>query len=102
MANGNSGGSSNGMNGSTTVGGLLAPSNMGRGGAQHARAVSLPVFTQAQQLPPPVAQHHAQHSNGFAGLSTGLGGYANGYGLAISGDGHNGLNGWAEEEIGAQ
>jgi RNA recognition motif-containing protein len=103
MANGNGSGSSNGMNGSTTVGGLLAPSNMGqRGGSQHARAVSLPVFTQAQQLPPPVAQHHAQQSNGFAGLSTGLGGYANGYGLAISGDGHGGLNGWAEEEIGAQ
>jgi RNA recognition motif-containing protein len=104
MANGNGSGASNGLNGSTTVGGLLAPSNMGqRGGSQHARAVSLPVFTQAQQLPPPLAQHSHQ-SNGFGGLSTGLGyGGSNGYGLAISGDvGHGGLNGWAEEEIGAQ
>jgi hypothetical protein len=77
-----------------------------RGGSQHARAVSLPVFTQAQQLPPPMAQQSQQVSNGFGGLSAGLGGYgvgSNGYGLAINGDGgHGGLPGWAEEEIGAQ
>ena len=110
MANGNGmNGSSNGMNGSTTVGGMLAPSNMGQRGAQHSRAVSLPVFTQAQQLPPPIAQHNQQMSNGFGGMSNGgYGGFSNGiagYGLAISGDngqnGHGGLPGWAEEEIGA-
>jgi len=100
------------MSGSTTIGGLLAPSNA-RG--QHSRAVSLPVF--AQQL---------QDSNGGynsnAGLGAGLGngnsgghgghryqssfsGLANmgsGMGLAIQEPGNGqgmGLMGWAEEEL---
>ncbi|QDS74852.1 hypothetical protein FKW77_003105 [Venturia effusa] len=110
IGNGSMNGSSNAMNGSTTVGGMLAPSNMGSRGAQHSRAVSLPVFTQSQSLPPPLTQHSHQLSSGFGGMSTG--GYAgfgngiSGYGLAISGDNgqnsHGGLSGWAEEEIGAQ
>ncbi|KAE9971219.1 hypothetical protein EG328_005779 [Venturia inaequalis] len=110
MANGSMNGSSNGMSGSTTIGGMLAPSNMGSRGAQHSRAVSLPVFTQAQQLPPPLTQHSHQMSSGFGGMSNGgYPGFSNGiagYGLALGGDnsqnGHGGLPGWAEEEIGAQ
>ncbi|KAF2675207.1 hypothetical protein BT63DRAFT_474852 [Microthyrium microscopicum] len=76
----------NGMNGATTIGGLLAPSTAAQR-AQHARAVSLPVFTQA---PGPQMQLPVQ------GLGNGI--YANGgpagLGFAI---GEAGLNGWAEE-----
>ena len=98
--------------GSTTIGGLLAPSNAAQR-AQHARAVSLPVFTQgpfsqplqAQSIAPNVSHQH-QQSVGFGGLSAGLGSYAgnaSSYGLAINGEvGHGGLPGWAEEEIGTQ
>jgi RNA recognition motif-containing protein len=108
-----SGSGMNGMNGTNTIGGLLAPSNMGGGrGSQHNRAVSLPAFTQAQNMPPQAAQQPQYQSNGYtqnnsygqnngyAGMSAGHGGYVNnGYGLAIN-DGN--LPGWAEEEIGAQ
>ncbi|KAF2803455.1 uncharacterized protein BDZ99DRAFT_526383 [Mytilinidion resinicola] len=102
------GGSSNG-NGSTTVGGLLAPSNL-NARAQHARAVSLPVFSQGpfaqplqQSQGPQQQQQQQQQQNAFGSLSSGIGGFGSGnggYGLAIQGDG--GLPGWAEEEIGAQ
>ncbi len=96
--------------GSTTVGGLLAPTNVGAAASrgQHSRAISLPVFSQGpfaqgqqkqsqqsqqQQLQPP------QNQNSFSSMSSAFGGFG-GYGLAIQSD--RGLNGWAEEEIGAQ
>lgn len=112
-------GSQGGINGfaastATTIGGLLAPGNAR---TQHARAVSLPFFTQdgfgsgiGQQqgqggqssqsgpgLQPP--NSHRQQQSSFSGLSSGFGGFgAGGFGLAIgTGDGARGLNGWAEE-----
>lgn len=97
----------NGTTGTTTIGGLLAPSNAR--GAQHNRAVSLPVFPQGPYAPgqPQTAtqQLPSTAAGGFGSLGSGLGGFggAGGYGLAISGDmSHNNLPGWAEEEIGAQ
>jgi hypothetical protein len=45
----------------------------------------------------------ANQQNSFGSLSSGIGGFGSGnggYGLAIQGD--SGLNGWAEEEVGAQ
>ncbi|KAF2763452.1 negative regulator of differentiation 1 [Pseudovirgaria hyperparasitica] len=84
-----------GSTSSTTIGGMLAPSNLSAR-AQHARAVSLPVFSQG-----PFSQTAQQGSqNSFGSLSSGLGGFgggSSGYGLAIQGDG--GLPGWAEEEV---
>jgi RNA recognition motif-containing protein len=94
------GSSANGT-GATTVGGLLAPSNL-NARAQHARAVSLPVFTQGP-FTQPVQQSQAPSQNSFGSLASGVGGFGSGnggYGLAIQGDG--GLPGWAEEEVGAQ
>jgi RNA recognition motif-containing protein len=94
-------GSSNGT-GSTTVGGLLAPSNL-NARAQHARAVSLPVFTQGPFTQPVQQSQAPQQQGSFGSLSSGIGGFGSGnggYGLAIQGDG--GLPGWAEEEVGAQ
>lgn len=93
----------NGSNGTgaPTVGGLLAPSNL-NARAQHARAVSLPVFTQGP-FTQPLQQSQASQQNSFGSLSSGIGGFGSGnggYGLAIQGDG--GLPGWAEEEVGAQ
>ncbi|KAJ4983205.1 RNA recognition domain-containing protein [Stagonosporopsis vannaccii] len=89
-----------GSTGATTVGGLLAPSNL-NARAQHSRAVSLPVFTQGPFNQPLTSQ--ATQQNSFGSLSSGIGGFGSGnggYGLAIQGD--SGLNGWAEEEVGAQ
>lgn len=86
--------------GATTVGGMLAPSNL-NARAQHSRAVSLPAFTQGPFNQPLTSQATQQGS--FGSLSSGIGGFGSGnggYGLAIQGDG--GLNGWAEEEVGAQ
>lgn len=92
---------SSSQSGATTVGGLLAPSNL-NARAQHSRAVSLPVFTQGP-FTQPVQQSQAPQQNSFGSLGTGIGGFGSGnggYGLAIQGDG--GLPGWAEEEVGAQ
>lgn len=89
-------GASNGS-GATTVGGLLAPSNL-NARAQHARAVSLPAFTQGP-FTQSLQQSQAPQQNSFGSLSSGIGGFGSGnggYGLAIQGDG--GLAGWAEEE----
>ncbi|KAF4314634.1 hypothetical protein SLS57_007390 [Botryosphaeria dothidea] len=96
-----SGPASNSGTGSTTIGGLLAPSNIGRS-AQHARAVSLPVFSQGPFGQPSSATSQGQSQN-FGSLASGLGGFGagNGFGLAIQGEGHGGLPGWAEEEAGA-
>ena len=96
LINGTSSGS-----GATTVGGLLAPSNL-NARAQHARTVSLPVFTQGP-FTQGIQQSQAPSQNSFGSLSSGIGGFGSGnggYGLAIQGDGA--LPGWAEEEIGAQ
>ncbi|KAK7530251.1 uncharacterized protein J3D65DRAFT_150922 [Phyllosticta citribraziliensis] len=103
LTNGNS--VSNSNSGSTTIGGLLAPTNLGTRSAQHARAVSLPVFSQGpfgQPSSSSAATSQAQNQN-FGSLSSGLGGFGagNGFGLAIQ-DQHGGLPGWAEEEAGAQ
>lgn len=97
LINNNSTGS---MSGATTVGGLLAPSNL-NARSQHSRAVSLPAFTQGPFTS--IQQTQAPQQSSFGSLSSGIGGFGSGnggYGLAIQGDG--GLPGWAEEEVGAQ
>jgi RNA recognition motif-containing protein len=94
-------GTSAGTSGATTVGGLLAPSNL-NARAQHSRAVSLPAFTQGP-FSHSMQQTQAPQQSSFGSLSSGIGGFGSGnggYGLAIQGDG--GLPGWAEEEVGAQ
>ena len=84
-------------NGASTIGGLLAPANAR---AQHARAVSLPVFSQensgnGQYQNQQQQQHgqqqpsHRHQQSSFSGTS-GFGGFGN---VAW------GLNGWAEEDI---
>ena len=100
---------------STTVGGLLAPTNAGLGRGVHSRAVSLPAFSQEglnqQGIPASSTQQSMRHQpqgsfSGFSsafsgGLGHGLGGLGNGgFGLAIQNEGV--LPGWAEEEIGAK
>ncbi|KAI1512222.1 Negative regulator of differentiation [Pyrenophora tritici-repentis] len=94
-------GTSSSGTGATTVGGLLAPSNLTSRG-QHSRAVSLPAFTQGP-FNHSMQQSQAPGQGSFGSLSSGIGGFGSGnggYGLAIQGDG--GLPGWAEEEVGAQ
>ncbi|KAI9700128.1 MAG: hypothetical protein M1820_006910 [Bogoriella megaspora] len=92
--------------GAPTIGGLLAPSSLNAKG-QHNRAVSLPVFSQGPFGQPQPGQGQGQQlaqvpQNAYGGMASGLNGLGanSGYGLAIQGDG--GLQGWAEEEIGAQ
>ena len=88
-----------------TVGGLLAPSNadvgFGLGRSQHARAISLPVFSQEQG--PNLGHARAQPSvaNNSSFGSFGAGGAGSPYGLAIQ-PGSGGLSGWTEEEVVAQ
>ncbi|KAI9892297.1 MAG: hypothetical protein M1814_001496 [Vezdaea aestivalis] len=112
----------------STIGGMLAPNNARN--AQHSRAVSLPVFAQANGNQPNGSgphhggSHHQQQlsQSGITGGSSGsmnggFGGFGGGglgfgqsqhngvYGLAIQSElGNSGghLHGWAEEEIGAQ
>ena len=119
-----------GLNGygttASSVGGLLAPANanlnVARG--QHARALSMPIFSQGPTQNASSAQahhqpHHQHQHSGLVGMHSGFGGFGgsagfgnggfgsgsfgNGaaatYGLAIQGEG--GLSGWAEEEAGA-
>ena len=82
------------------IGGLLAPTNadlnLARG--QHARAISLPVFTQEAGSSNGSSHQQQQQRAGVTNLS----GFsaANGYGLAIQGNSE--LSGWAEEEVVAQ
>lgn len=100
---------------STTVGGLLAPTNTGRNAA-HSRAVSLPAFSQelfgnhqqqqnhnAHQPPSrPFGGHAPQGSFGGFGSAFGTGFGTSGFnGLGLT-DTRGGLSGWAEEEIGAK
>jgi RNA recognition motif-containing protein len=101
---------------STTVGGLLAPTNTGRNAA-HSRAVSLPAFSQElfgnhQQhqthnphQPPsrPFGGHAPQGSFGGFGSAFGTGFGTSGFnGLGLTDTRGGGLSGWAEEEIGAK
>ena len=99
--------------GATTIGGLLAPTNVGLNArTQHARAVSLPAFPQElfgqqqqqqQQQYQPQSNHrqHQHQQSSFSGMSSGFDGSGNaGFGLTIQDDG--GLSGWAEEELGRQ
>lgn len=76
--------------GVTTVGGMLAPANSR---SQHARAVSLPAFSQETlgntAIQQQNSQNHRHQQSSFSGLS-GFGGFGN---VAW------GLNGWAEEEV---
>jgi len=101
---------------STTVGGLLAPTNTGVGASRsaHSRAVSLPAFSQelfGGQLSQPNAStsrgfgggHAPQGSFGGFGSAFGTGFGTSGFnGLGLTGDTRRGLSGWAEEEIGAK
>ena len=102
----------------TIIGGLLAPARS----QQHARAVSLPVFSpevfgngtgpnaqgqggaqgqagaypQGGGLQPPTVHSHRQQQSSFSGLSSGFGAFGTaggGFGLSIG----EGLSGWAEE-----
>ena len=80
--------------GTSTIGGLLAPSNAFARG-QHARAISLPLFS--QEPGPIMGAPHQQ----LGGPSSNFGGFGGtGFGLAIQGS--SGLAGWAEEEVVAQ
>jgi RNA recognition motif-containing protein len=83
-------GSSNGMNGSigsATMNGLLAPQTAAQR-AQHSRAVSLPVFTQAPGAPVQVPVQGLGNGVSFGGPN----GHS-GLGFAI---GESTLNGWSE------
>ena len=108
-------GNSNSNMASTTVGGLLAPANTGFGarGSAHSRAVSLPAFSQelfggqAQQQPSQASRafggHAPQGSFGGFGSAFGTGFGTSGFGgLGLSTTERTGLNGWAEEELGAK
>jgi RNA recognition motif-containing protein len=77
-----------------TMGGLLAPSNSARG--QHARAISLPLFSQEQAPPATSARAHANPSSLASG---GFGGGGSGNSYSINAPG---LPGWSEEEVAAQ
>lgn len=102
---------------STTVGGLLAPTNagLGVGRSAHSRAVSLPAFSpeifgggsQSMQLGPsssrPFGGHAPQGSFSGFGSAFGTGFGTSGFnGLGLTSDSRGGLSGWAEEEIGAK
>lgn len=97
MSNGSMSGT-NGIltNGTTsTVGGLLAPTTAAQR-AQHARAVSLPVFTQPNGQPVPQTNGHT-YVNGTNGVyMNGVNGHA-GLGFAMDGGMNGGLNQWTEE-----
>ena len=86
---------------SQTLNGLLAPAR-----SQHNRAVSLPVFAQQINGFQEGVNSGDQQRRGHQYQSSFSGGIGSGnaYGLAINdggiGGGMNGLNGWAEEEIG--
>ncbi|EXJ90917.1 hypothetical protein A1O1_04023 [Capronia coronata CBS 617.96] len=100
---------------STTIGGLLAPTNVGLGVSRgaHSRAVSLPAFSQevfggqqASQPGPssrPFGGHAPQGSFGGFGSVFGTGFGTSGFnGLGLTSDSRGALSGWAEEEIGAK
>ncbi len=99
-----------------TIGGLLAPSNVGLNAARsaHSRAVSLPAFSQELFGGQHSTQTSNQSSRGFGGHASqgSFGGFGSAFGtgfgmsgfggLSLQTDSHGGLPGWAEEEIGAK
>ncbi|OCT46252.1 putative differentiation regulator (Nrd1) [Cladophialophora carrionii] len=101
---------------STTIGGLLAPTNTGLGAnrSAHSRAVSLPAFSQEIFGGPTSSQQGSSSSRGFGGHAPqgSFGGFGSAFGtgfgtsgfngLGLSSDGRGGLSGWAEEEVGAK
>ena len=101
---------------STTIGGLLAPTNTGLAASRsaHSRAVSLPAFSQeifggsqSNQQGPSASRgfggHAPQGSFGGFGSAFGTGFGTSGFnGLGLTSDTRGGLSGWAEEEIGAK
>lgn len=101
---------------STTIGGLLAPTNTGLGATRsaHSRAVSLPAFSQEIFGGQPSSQHGHSSSRGLGGHAPqgSLGGFGSAFGTGFGTSGFNGLgltsdsrgalSGWAEEEIGAK
>jgi hypothetical protein len=106
---GSGSGYSNGA--STTIGGLLAPTNTGLGASRsaHSRAVSLPAFSQEIFGP----SHQSSSSRGFGGHAPqgSFSGFGSAFGTGFGTSGFNGLgltsergglSGWAEEEIGAK
>ena len=110
-------GSSSLSNGaSTTIGGLLAPTNTGLGASRgaHSRAVSLPAFSQEIFGGQPSTQQGPSSSRGFGGHAPqgSFGGFGSAFGtgfgtsgfngLGLTSDSRGGLSGWAEEEIGAK
>ncbi|KAK5949843.1 hypothetical protein OHC33_009028 [Knufia fluminis] len=102
---------------STTVGGLLAPTNTGLGASRgaHSRAVSLPAFGQDIFSSQATNGQSSNTTRAFGGhgpqasLGGGFGSaFGTGYGtsgfsgLGLTSDARGGLAGWAEEEIGAK
>jgi RNA recognition motif-containing protein len=99
-----------------TIGGLLAPTNVGLNAARsaHSRAVSLPAFSQELFEGQQSSQMLSQSSRGFGGHAPqgSFGGFGSAFGtgfgtsgfggLNMQTDSHGGLAGWAEEEIGAK
>lgn len=111
------GGSSLSNGASTTIGGLLAPTNTGLGASRssHSRAVSLPAFSQEIFGGQPSGQQGLSSSRGFGGGHApqgSFGGFGSAFGtgfgtsgfngLGLTSDSRGGLSGWAEEEIGAK
>lgn len=100
----------------STIGGFLAPSNVGLNATRsaHLRAVSLPAFSQElfggqqsiqmlNQSSRGIGGHAPQGSFGGFGSAFGTGFGTSGFGgLGLQSDSHGGLPGWAEEEIGAK
>jgi len=101
---------------STTVGGLLAPTNAGLSAVRsaHSRAVSLPAFSQefggqqssqtgSTQTSRAFGGHAPQGSFGGFGSAFGTGFGTSGFnGLGLTSGVNGGLSGWAEEETGAR
>ena len=84
----------NNVSAANTVGGLLAPRN------QHARAVSLPAFSQENLPNGPNqghSQNHMQQPFGYRHQQASISGFG-----GIGGGASWGLNGWAEESAGAR
>jgi RNA recognition motif-containing protein len=111
----NGSGLTNGHGSSTTVGGLLAPTNTGLGASRsaHSRAVSLPAFSQEIFGPSGHSSQHNSASRGFGGHAPqgSFSGFGSAFGTGFGTSGFNGLgltsdrgglSGWAEEEIGAK
>lgn len=98
MSNGFAANGTTSANGTSTIGGLLAPSNAR---SQHSRAVSLPVLapfenggTSPGSVPGSTGSGETAERRGHQ-YQASFGGMGAGFGLAIQ----SGLNGWVEEEV---